>query len=94
MWFCQYQGKTLADIMAAAQAADDGPEVPTLVEHKLLGLLPLDADDEGLDPVDLGTTVATIYAYFEGLVQAQEIAQARDLIASRRETQGDPSNGS
>jgi len=89
MWFCQHQGKTMADIMAAAQAADDGPEVPTLVEHKLLGLLPLDADDEGLDPVDVGTTVANIYAYFEGLVQAQEIAQARDLIASRREIQGD-----
>jgi hypothetical protein len=88
MWFCQHQGKTLADIVAAAQAANDGPEVPILVEHKLLGLLPLDADDEGLDPVDVEITMATIYAYFEELVQAREIAQARELIERRRKNQG------
>jgi hypothetical protein len=94
MWFCQHQGKTLADIVAAAQAANDGPEVPTLVEHKLLGLLPLDIDDEGLDPVDVDITLTSIYAYFEELVQAREIAQARDLIKKRRETQGGQSNAS
>jgi len=51
MWFCQHQGKTLADIVATAQAADDSPEVATVVEHNLLGLLPLDPDDERLDLV-------------------------------------------
>lgn len=53
MWFCQHQGKALADIVAATQAADDSPDIPTVVEHKLLGLLPLDPDDEGLDPVGI-----------------------------------------
>ncbi|MFE8032930.1 nucleotidyl transferase AbiEii/AbiGii toxin family protein [Thiohalocapsa marina] len=94
MWFCQHRGKTLADIVAAARAADDGPEVPVLVEHKLLGLLPLDADDEGLDPVDVGITLATIHAYFEEQVQTREIAQARALIERRQETQSDPSGAS
>ncbi|NEX18685.1 MAG: hypothetical protein C1943_19350 [Halochromatium sp.] len=94
MWFCQHQGKTLADIVAAAQAADAGPEVPTVVEHKLLGLLPLDTDDEGLDPVDVGITLSAIHAYFEELVQAREIALARDLLEKRRETQGDQSDAS
>lgn len=95
MWLCQHQGKTPADILAAARAADEGPEVPVLIEHKLLGLLPLDADDEGLDPADVGITLATIHAYFEEQVQAREIAQARALIEQRRqETQSDPSNAS
>ncbi|NEX16517.1 MAG: hypothetical protein C1943_07795 [Halochromatium sp.] len=81
----------LADIVAAAQADDDSPEVPILVEHKLLGLLPLDADDEGLDPVDVGITLASIHAYFEALVQAREIALARELIERRGKTQGEHS---
>ena len=83
MLFCQH-GKTLADIMAAAQVADGSPEVPTVVEHKLLGLLPLDADDEGLDPVGVDVTPADIYRFFEGLVQQQEVAIARDLLISKR----------
>lgn len=83
MWFCQ-QGKTLADIVAAAQEADDGPEVPTVVEHKLLGLMPLDAEDEGLDPVAVEVTVADIYRYFECLVQEREAAEARVLLAQRQ----------
>lgn len=28
------------------------PDTPILVEHKLLGLVPLDAYDKGLDPVE------------------------------------------
>ena len=83
MWFCQH-GKMLADIIAAAQAADDSPEVPTVVEHKLLGLLPLDADDEGLDPVDVAVTPAEIYRFFEELVQQQEVALARALLIDMR----------
>lgn len=83
MWFCQ-QGKTLADVVAAAQEADDGPEVPTVVEHKLLGLMPLDAEDEGLDPVAVDVTVAEIYRYFECRVQEREAAEARVLLAQRR----------
>lgn len=79
MWFCQ-QGKTLADIVAAAQEAEDGPEVPTVVEHKLLGLIPLDAEDEGLDPVAVEITPADIYEYFEGLVQAREVAQVNLML--------------
>ena len=81
MWFCQHQGKTLADIVAAAQAADDGPEVATVVEHKLLGLLPLDADDEGLDPVETGVAVEDIYKFFEDLTQTWEVIQANALLA-------------
>lgn len=84
MWFCQHQGKTLVDIVAAAQAADDSPEVPTVVEHKLLGFLPLDPEDEGLDPVDVVVTVADIYRYFEGMVLASEILAARKLVESIR----------
>lgn len=83
MWFCQH-GKSLADIMAAAQAADDSPEAPTVVEHKLLGLLPLDADDEGLDPVGVDITPADMYRFFEDLVQQQEIAIARNLLGNKR----------
>jgi len=80
MWFCQH-GKTLADIVAAARLADDAPDTPILVEHKLLGLLPLDADDEGLDPVGLTISLANIYAFFESLVQAGEIAEARRRLS-------------
>lgn len=76
MWFCQHQGKTLADIVTAAQVADDGPEAATLVEHKLLGLLPLDVDDEGLDPVGLGITPEDICKYFEGCIVRAEVSQA------------------
>lgn len=83
MWFCQHGGKTLDDILAAAQEADAGPEVPTLVEHKLLGLIPLDADDEGLDPVDVAVTPADIYRYFEAAVQQREVAAARSLLAGK-----------
>ena len=79
MWFCQ-QGKTLADIVAAAQEAEDGPEVPTVVEHKLLGLIPLDAEDEGLDPVGVDITPADIFRFFENLVQAEEVAQVNALL--------------
>jgi hypothetical protein len=78
-WFCQ-QGKTLNDIIAAAQEANDGPEVATLIEHKLLGLLPLDSDDEGLDPVNVEITVADIYRYFEAQVQQNEIAIALNIL--------------
>ena len=81
MCFCQ-QGKTLADIIAAAQEANDSPETPTLVEHKLLGLLPLDMDDEGLDPVDVDISLADIYRYFENQVQATEIAIAQEILAN------------
>ncbi|MFZ3221785.1 MAG: nucleotidyl transferase AbiEii/AbiGii toxin family protein [Rugosibacter sp.] len=80
MWFCQ-QGKTLAEIVAAAQEADDGPEVPTVIEHKLLGLIPLDAEDEGLDPVDIEITPVDIYRFFENLVQTDEVAQVNVILA-------------
>lgn len=81
-WFCQ-QGKTLNDIIAAAQEADDGPEVATLIEHKLLGLLPLDQDDEGLDPVNVEITVSDIYRYFEAQVQKNEIAIALNILGKK-----------
>jgi hypothetical protein len=81
MWFCQHQGKTLADIVAAAQAVDDSPEVPTVVEHKLLGLLPLDTEDEGLDPVGVEITPADIFSFFEKRVQADEVAQVSAILA-------------
>ena len=80
MWFCQH-GKTLDDILAAV--ADDAPDTPVVVEHKLLGLLPLDAEDEGLDPVGLTITLADIHAFFESLVQAREIAEAQKLLDQR-----------
>ena len=79
MWFCQH-GKTLDDILAAALMADDAPDTPVVVEHKLLGLLPLDAEDEGLDPVGLTITLADIHTYFESLVHTREIAEARKLL--------------
>ena len=79
MWFCQHD-KTLEDIVAAAQAADDSPEVPTVVEHKLIGLLPLDADDEGLDPVEVELSVADIHRFFEAQVQQREVEVARRLL--------------
>jgi hypothetical protein len=81
MWFCQYQDKTIMDIVVAAQAADDGPEVATLVEHKLLGLMPLDADDEGLDPVGVEITPEAIYRYFEKDIVRREVAQAHEILA-------------
>lgn len=79
MWFCQH-GKNLTDIVAAAQAADDAPDVPTIVEHKLLGLIPLDAEDEGLDPVGVEVTAADIFRFFEELVRQREVAEARVII--------------
>ena len=85
MWFCQH-GNTLADIVAAAQAADEAPDVPTIVEHRLLGLLPLDAGDEGLDPVGVAVTVADIYRFFEDLVRQREIAEARAIISAAQRT--------
>lgn len=83
MWFCQ-QGKTLADIVAAAQEADDGPEVPTVVEHKLLGLIPLDAEDEGLDPVGVAVTPAEIFNFFEDLVQQREIEESHGIFSGNK----------
>lgn len=85
MWFCQH-GKTLNDIIAAAQAADDAPDVSTVVEHKLLGLLPLDTDDEGLDPVDAQVAVADIYRFFEEQVQHREVAEAKRILAEQKHT--------
>jgi hypothetical protein len=82
MWFCQQQNKTMLDIVAAAQVADDGPEVATLVEHKLLGLMPLDSDDEGLDPVGVEITPEAIYRYFEEDVVRREVAQAHEILSS------------
>jgi hypothetical protein len=79
MWFCQH-GKTLEDIINAAQAAEDAPDTPTLVEHKLLGLIPLDVDDEGLDPVEVSVSVADIYRFFEAQVQAREVQEARRIL--------------
>ncbi len=87
MWFCQHQDKTLQDIVAAAQAADDGPEVPTLVEHKLLGLMPLDSADEGLDPVGVAITPEVIYRYFEEDVMRHEVAQAQEILAKAAKRQ-------
>jgi hypothetical protein len=83
MWFCQH-GKTLADIIVAAQEADDAPDVSTMVEHKLLGLLPLDTEDEGLDPIDARVTVADIYRFFEEQVQQREVAEAKRILAERK----------
>lgn len=79
MWFCQH-GKTLDDILAAALMADEAPDTPIIVEHKLLGLLPLDVEDEGLDPVGLKITLADIHAFFESLVQNREIEEARHIL--------------
>lgn len=84
MWFCQH-GKTLADIVASAQEADDSPDVPVIVEHKLLGLIPLDADDEGLDPVGVEVAPADIHRFFEELVRLREIEEAKVLLANARE---------
>ncbi len=84
MWFCQH-GKTLEDIIAAAQAADDAPDTPILVEHKLLGLMPLDADDQGLDPVGANVAIADIHAFFESQVQAREVREARRMLEQRGE---------
>ncbi|MDO8412759.1 MAG: nucleotidyl transferase AbiEii/AbiGii toxin family protein [Gallionellaceae bacterium] len=79
MWFCQH-GKTLQDIIQAAQAADDGPDASTIVEHKLLGIFPLDADDEGLDPVGVSVSIADLYAFFEAQIQIREVQQARKIL--------------
>jgi len=81
MWFCRHRDKTILDIVAAAQVADDGPEVATLVEHKLLGLMPPDTDDEGLDPIGVEITPADIYRYFEEGIVQREVAQAHDILA-------------
>lgn len=85
MWFCQH-GKTLADIIKAAQKAEDAPDIATVVEHKLLGLLPLDTEDEGLDPVDARIAVTDIYRFFEEQVQQREIAEARRILAEQKHT--------
>jgi hypothetical protein len=85
MWFCQH-GKTLADIITAAQEAEDAPDISTLIEHKLLGLLPLDTEDEGLDPVDAQIAVTDIYRFFEEQVQQREIAEAKRILAEQKHT--------
>lgn len=82
MWFCQH-GKTLEDIVVSAQAADDAPDTPTLVEHKLLGLIPLDMDDEGLDPVEVNVSVVDIYRFFEKQVETREVMEARRILQQR-----------
>ena len=84
MWFCQH-GKTLEDIIVAAQAVVDAPDTPTLVEHKLLGLMPLDADDAGPDPVGANVTIADIHSFFESQVQAREVREARKMLEQRGE---------
>ena len=50
------------------------------MEHKLLGLMPLDANDEGLDPVEVNVTVADIHRFFEAHVQAREVQEARKIL--------------
>jgi hypothetical protein len=55
-----------------------------MVEHKLLGLLPLDTEDEGLDPIDARVTVADIYRFFEEQVQQREVAEAKRILAERK----------
>jgi hypothetical protein len=83
MWFCQH-GKSLDDIIAAAKEDDDAPDVPTVIEHKLLGLLPLDTEDEGLDPVDAQVAVADIFRFFEEQVQQREVAEAKRILEERK----------
>lgn len=50
---------------------------------ELLGLIPLDADDEGLNPVGVQVSVADIYQFFESRIQAREVQQAREILAQK-----------
>lgn len=84
MWFCTHAGKTLEDIVEAARLEDDSPEVPAVVEHKLLGLIPVDPDDEGLDPLGPNLSLGDIYRFFEAEVSRREVATARALLANAR----------
>jgi hypothetical protein len=60
----------------------------TVVEHKLLGLIPLDADDEGLDPIGVEVTVKDIFQFFEELMHQCEVIEACTLLAGGEAKRG------
>ena len=47
--------------------------------------MPLDADDQGLDPVGANVALADIHSFFEGQVQAREVREARRMLEQRGE---------
>lgn len=49
----------------------------------LRGEIPLDRDDEGLEPVGLAIDIETIYAAFNAAIDEYEIAQARAFFRER-----------
>jgi hypothetical protein len=56
-----------------------------VVEHKLLGMIPLDVNDEGLDPVGVGDAVGGgILRFFDELVQEREVAKARVILEKKK----------
>lgn len=74
-------GLTVAEIEATARTLGtiDDPEHYKSV---LRGQIPLDRDDEGLEPVGIQMPVAELYERFEGTIAEHETEQARRFFVS------------
>lgn len=59
---------------------------PEYYKAVLRGEIPLDDDDEGLEPVDTDTPFDTVYAFFQKALDEWETRRARDFFSGRRDS--------
>lgn len=78
------RGKSIQDILAAGSQADLSFQ-REYAKDVLVGNVPLDADDEGFESIDLNVTIADIYQYFLTAVNEYEISVAAAICRGASE---------
>ncbi len=77
------RGKTMADILEAGSQADPSFQ-REYAKEVLVGNIPLDADDEGFDSIELDITVRDIQQFFLSAVNRYEIQVASEIANKLR----------
>jgi hypothetical protein len=72
-----YTLEALFDAVARLGTLDD----PEHYKAVLRGAIPLDRDDEGLEAVEVGIDLATIYPHFDRMIGEYEIRRAKEYFA-------------
>lgn len=76
------RGKTLHDILKAAEKADPSCS-PAYGKEVLIGAVPLDPEDEGFDSIGVEENIEDIHAFFRKRVDADEQAMASAIFLER-----------
>lgn len=79
MVMVQGHGKTIRDILDAGQLADASYS-REYAKEVLLGNVPIDAEDEGFESIELGTHIDDIYQYFSKLIANYEQDVATEIL--------------